>query len=98
MATETLNPNAVGSTNSYSLSAGSGDAAKTALVNDGDDATYAYHSGNWIEATQRWYIRIDGTTIYDADIEPGAEGVSDSPENFTREINSDNFDGCPTLT
>ena len=42
MATETLNPNAVGSTNSYSLSAGSGDAAKTALVNDGDDATYAY--------------------------------------------------------
>ena len=97
MATETLNPNAVGTSNGYHLSAGSGDAAKTALVNDGDDATYAYHSGNFVEGTQTWYIRIDGTNIQDDGFNPGTATTS-SPGDFTRVINSDNFSGCPTLT
>ena len=96
MATETLNPNAVGSTNSYSLSAGSGDAAKTALVNDGDDATYAYHSGNFIEATQSWAIYIDSTYIEDNGVPGAATGATAA--DFTVEINSTNFSGCPTLT
>ena len=96
MATETLNPNAVGSSNGYSLSAGSGDAAKTALVNDGDDATYAYHSGNFIEAAQNWYIRIDGTSIQSPDSPRAATGTSATA--LTRVINSTNFSGCPTLT
>ena len=95
MAIETLNPNAVGTDNGYSLSAGSGDAAKTALVNDGDDATYAYWQSN-IEATQKWMIRIDGTNINDSG-EPGT-ATGESADAFTRVINSTNFSGCPTLT
>ena len=95
MATETLNPNAVGTDNGYSLSAGSGDAAKTALVNDGDDSTYAYWNSN-IELTQRWYIRIDGTTILDASAPSSDKGASAGI--FTRVINSTNFSGCPTIT
>jgi hypothetical protein len=97
MATETLNPNAVGTTNGYSLSAGSGDAAKTALVNDGDDATYAYHSGNFVEAAQKWYIRIDGGYIQAGAGNPGAD-TGASAGAFTFAINSTNFSGCPTLT
>ena len=96
MATETLNPNAVGTTNLYSLSAGSGDAAKVALVNDGDDATYAY-AGNFVELAQKWYIRIDGGYIQDAGGEPGAD-TGTSATALTRVINSTNFSGCPTLT
>jgi len=95
MATETLNPNADGTTNQYQLSGGS---SRFALVNDGNDGTYVYNGYNWVEFAHWWAIRIDGTTIYDEDIEPGNEGVTDSPEDFTREINSDNFSGCPTLT
>ena len=98
MATETLNPNADGTTNEYSLSAGS---SRFALVNDGDDATYVYNGSNSVEGAHWWAIRIDGTTIYDADTEPGISGDMEDetdPTNFTREINSDNFSGCPTLT
>ena len=96
MATETLNPNAVGTSNGYHLSAGSGDAAKTALVNDGDDATYAYHSGNFVEGTQSWAIYIDSTYIEDNGVPGAATGATAA--DFTRVINSDNFSGCPTLT
>jgi hypothetical protein len=96
MATETLNPNAVGTSNGYALSAGSGDAAKVALVNDGDDTTYAYAS-NFVELAQKWYIRIDGGYIQDAGGEPGA-GTGTSATALTRVINSTNFSGCPTLT
>ena len=98
MATETLNPNADGTTNEYSLSTGS---SRFALVNDGSDATYVSNNDNTVEVAHWWAIRIDGTTIYDADIEPGAAGEmmdETDPTNFTREINSDNFSGCPTLT
>jgi len=95
MATETLNPNAVGTSNGYALSAGSGDAAKVALVNDGDDDTYA-HVTSYIEGTQQWYIVIDGTTIQSSG-SPGTATTS-SPGDFTRVINSTNFSGCPTLT
>ena len=94
MATETLNPNADGTTNQYSLSTGS---SRFALVNDGDDDTYVYNSPNPIHAAHWWAIRIDGTTIYDADVEPGGS-LDATLTNFTREINSTNFSGCPTLT
>ena len=100
MATETLNPNAVGTSNGYLLSAGSGDAAKTALVNDGDDATFAYTS-NFVESAQRWYIRIDGTYIIDVDVHPNTQpgtNTGTSATALTRVINSTNFSGCPTLT
>ena len=99
MATETLNPNADGTTNQYSLSEGS---SRFALVNDGDDDTFVSNGGSPVEAAQYWAIRINGTTIYDAgtgaeDPEPGtATGASATA--LTREINSTNFSGCPTLT
>ena len=95
MATETLNPNAVGTSNGYALSAGSGDAAKVALVNDGDDDTYVYAS-NYIEGTQQWYIRIDGTNIQSSG-SPGTD-TGTSATALTRVINSTNFSGCPTIT
>jgi len=92
MATETLNPNADGTTNQFGLSEGS---SRFALVNDGDDDTYV-DKGN-VGGAQWWAIRIDGTTIYDADIEPGSNNGG-SAVAFTREINSTNFSGCPTIT
>ena len=97
MATETLNPNAVGTSNGYDLSAGSGDAAKTALVNDGDDDTFVSNGSSYVEAAQYWAIRINGTTIYDAGSpEPGTD-TSTSATALTRVINSTNFSGCPTI-
>ena len=93
MATETLNPNGDGSANNFSLSTGSD---RSALVIDGDDATYL--SGGNVNGAQWWAIRIDGTTIYDADIKPGADNADTTLVNFTRPINSTNFSGCPTLT
>jgi len=98
MATETLNPNADGTTNQWSLSEGS---SRSALVSDGDDDTYVYHDSSYVEGAHWWAIRIDGTTIYDADIEPGTTADfydETDPTTNTREINSDNFDGCPALT
>ena len=97
MATETLNPNAVGTTNEFSLSAGSGDTAKVALVNDGDDATYVESTAGPTLA-QYWAIRINGTTIYDADVEPGENNSSTSLVNLTRVINHTTFSGCLPLT
>ena len=92
MATETLNPNADGTTNGFGLSEGS---SRFALVNDGDDDTYVY--GGNVVLTQWWNIRIDGTTIDDKAGEPGDDNDG-SVAAFTREINSTNFSGCPTLT
>ena len=92
MATETLNPNADGTTNGFGLSEGS---SRFALVNDGDDDTYVY--GGNVVLTQWWNIRIDGTTIDDTADEPGDDNDG-SVAAFTREINSTNFSGCPTLT
>jgi hypothetical protein len=92
MATETLNPNGDGTTNGFSLSTGSD---RSALVNDGDDATYLNHGGP--SAAGWWAIIIDSSTIYDADTEPGGS-LDATLTNFTRVINSTNFSGCPTLT
>ena len=93
MATETLTPNADGTTNQFGLSEGS---SRFALVNDGDDDTYV--DGGNITAAQWWAIRIDGTTRYDADTEPGDDNSSTSVTALTRVINSTNFSGCPTIT
>jgi len=93
MATETLNPNAEGDENGYTLSEGSGDKYK--LINDGDDDTYLYATSP-VGVAQLWRIRIDDTTIGD-DSAPG-DSVDETITAFTREINSDNFDDCPTLT
>jgi hypothetical protein len=65
-------------------------------VSDGDDATY--WEGGTLYAAQWWAIKIDGTTIYDDDVEPGANNNSTSLVNLTRVINSTNFSGCPTIT
>ena len=92
MATETLNPNADGTTNGFGLSEGS---SRFALVNDGDDNTYVY--GGNIVGAQWWYIRIDGSNLADDDVEPGSNN-NGSVAAFTRPINSTNFSGCPTLT
>tara|TARA_R110002051_G_scaffold87504_1_gene153862 strand:+ start:843 stop:1394 length:552 start_codon:yes stop_codon:yes gene_type:complete len=93
MATETLNPNGNGTYSGFSLSEGSD---RSALVNDGDDATYLNHGGP--QAAGWWYIIIDGTSIYDADTEPGGSLDGTTLVNLTRVINSTNFSGCPTLT
>ena len=95
MATETLNPNGDGTTNQFSLSTGSD---RSALVNDGNDSTYVSNDDNTVEQAHWWAIRIDGTTIYDADVEPGGSLDGTTLVNLTRVINSTNFSGCPTLT
>jgi hypothetical protein len=93
MATETLNPNAEGDENGYTLSEGSGD--KFALINDGDDGTYLHYNTN-APSIQLWKINIDGSEKTDGSA-PGAS-VDDTITAFTREINSTNFSGCPTIT
>ena len=96
MATETLNPNGDGTTNQFSLSTGSD---RSALVTDGDDATYV--AGGNVDGAQWWTIVIDGTTIYDNDgssYEPSSNNNSATITDFTRAINSTNFSGCPTIT
>ena len=93
MATETLNPNAEGDENGYTLSEGSGDKYK--LINDGDDDTYLYYTTN-VASIQLWKINIDGSEKTDVSA-PGAS-VDGTITAFTREINSTNFSGCPTLT